>query len=72
MRRPSLSKAHEDMLLELYRRTSKTLDDLPYTNEFEDLYTAFVARTGRTMTRHDVWRALTNLRKARRLVRKAR
>jgi hypothetical protein len=72
MRRPSLSKAHEDMLLELYTRTSKTLDELPYTEEFEDLYTAFVARSGRTMTRHDVWRAMTNLRKARRLVRKRR
>jgi len=72
MRRPSLSKAHEDMLLELYTRTSKTLDDLPYTEEFEDLYTSFVARSGRTMTRHDVWRAMTNLRKAKRLVRKRR
>lgn len=72
MRRPSLSKAHEDVLLELYSRTSKTLDDLPYTEEFEDLYTAFVARSGRTMTRHDVWRVLTNLRKAKRLVRKRR
>jgi hypothetical protein len=72
MRRPSLSKAHEDILLELYTRTSKTLDDLPYTDEFEDLVTAFVARSGRTMTRHDMWRALANLRKAKRLVRKAR
>jgi hypothetical protein len=58
------------MLLDLYTRTSKTLDDLPYTDEFEELYTAFVARSGRTMTRHDLWRSLTNLRKARRLVRK--
>lgn len=72
MRRPRLSKAHKDLLLELYSRTSKTLDDLPYTEEFEDLYTAFVARSGRTMTRHDVWRVLTNLRKARQLVRKRR
>jgi hypothetical protein len=67
---PRLSKTHEDMLLDLYTRTSKTLDDLPYTDEFEELYTAFVARSGRTMTRHDLWRSLTNLRKARRLVRK--
>ena len=59
------------MLLDLYTRTSKTLDDLPYTDEFENLYTAFIARTGRTMTRHDVWRALANLRKDRRLARKA-
>jgi hypothetical protein len=72
MQRPILSKAHGDLLLDLYTRTSKTLDDLPYTEEFEDLFTAFVARTGRTITRHDIWRALSNLRKAKRLVRKAR
>jgi len=72
MRGPRLSRAHEDTLLDLYTRTRKTLDDLPYTDEFEELYTAFVARSGRTMTRHDLWRSLTNLRKARRLVRKMR
>ena len=72
MRGPRLSKTHEDMLLDLYTRTSKALDDLPYTDGFEELYTAFVARSGRTMTRHDLWRSLTNLRKARRLVRKMR
>jgi hypothetical protein len=48
------------------------VDDLPYTEEFETLYTKFVARSGRVMTRHDVWRALASQRKARRLVRKER
>jgi hypothetical protein len=68
----SLSKANKELLGELYGRTAKTADDLPYTEEFESLYTAFIARSGLIMTRHDVWRALTNLRKARKLVRKER
>ena len=68
----SISKANEDTLIELYSRTAKTADDLPYTEEFEQLYTAFIARSGLIMTRHDVWRTLTNLLKARRLVRKER
>lgn len=68
----SLSEANRKLLGDLYGRTSKTLDDLPYTEEFENLYTAFVARSGKIMTRHDVWRALTNLRKASKLGRKAR
>jgi hypothetical protein len=68
----SLSTANEEILSELYARTPKTLDDLPYTEDFETLYTAFIARSGKIMTRHDVWRALTNLRKARKLVRKER
>ena len=68
----SLSKANEEFLAELYARAAKTLDDLPYTEEFEALYTAFIARSGQIMTRHDIWRALSNLRKARRLTRKER
>jgi len=46
--------------------------DLPYTDEYESLYTEFIARTGLTMTRHDVWRALASQRKAKKLVRKER
>ena len=68
----SLSKANRDLLGELYRRTARTVDELPYTEEFESLYTAFIARSGLIMTRHDVWQALPNLRKASKLARKKR
>lgn len=68
----SLSKQNKELLGELYVRTAKTLDDLPYTDEFDTLYAAFINRSGLTMTRHDVWRALTNLRKTSRLARKKR
>ncbi len=67
-----LSRAHEDMLIELYGQIAQTLDDLPYTEEFEQLYAKFVERSGRDLSRHDLWRALSNLRKARRLPRKKR
>lgn len=68
----SLSRAHEEMLIELYGQIRKTLDDLPYTDEFELLHAKFIARSGMVLNRHDLWRVLSNLRKARRLVRKKR
>lgn len=67
-----LTDAHKQMLVELYRRTRKTVDDLPYSEEFERLYESFVQRSGLNMNRHDVWRALASQRKASRLVRKER
>lgn len=72
MPRLTLQSTHRDLLIELYTRTQKTVDELPYTEEFESLYTAFIARTGLTLTRHDLWRALSSQRKASRLVRKVR
>jgi hypothetical protein len=72
MPRMKLSREVRETLIDLYRRTNRTVDDLPYTEEFEMFYTEFVARTGLIMTRHDVWRSLASQRKASRLVRKQR
>jgi hypothetical protein len=66
------SSADEEVLVELYAKSPRTLDDLPYTGEFSRLHEQFIARTGKVVTRHDVWRALSNLRKASRLPRKER
>lgn len=68
----SLGNAHKKILAELYEQTPLTVDDLPYTDEFETLYTVFIARSGLTMSRHDVWKALAGCRKASRLSRKRR
>jgi hypothetical protein len=68
----NISNAHKQVLAELYQQTRLTVDQLPYTDEFERLYTEFVARTGRALTRNDVWRALANVRKRSGLVRKER
>ncbi|MFN4243929.1 MAG: hypothetical protein ACK4PI_11925 [Tepidisphaerales bacterium] len=44
----------------------------PYTQEFETLYAQFIAQSGQSLGRHEVWRALVAQRKAGRLVRKCR
>lgn len=72
MARLKLNDASKGILVELYRRSGRTADDLPYTEEFESPYAAFGARTGLTMTRHDVWKALASSRKSKLLVRKVR
>jgi hypothetical protein len=72
MRRLRLRGEHKHILVELYKRTEMTVDDLPYTEEFERLYESFVQRSGVSFTRHDVWRALASQRKASRLIRKVR
>jgi hypothetical protein len=72
MPRLVLKPEQKECLRELYRQGRRTVDDLPCTDEFESIYTSFVARTGLTMTRHDVWRALSSQRKARALIRKER
>ena len=67
-----LCDEHKELLNELYLRTKKTLDDLPYTEEFERLHASFLNRTGLNLDRHDVWLAIVNIRKAGRLGRKKR
>jgi hypothetical protein len=68
----SLEPWQEDILTELYCESAMTVDELPYTDEFERLYTQFVGRTNLTWNRNRVWRALSNCRKASKLVRKTR
>jgi len=72
MKRIRLTKPDGILLAKLYDECERTVDDLPYTEEFEALYVAFINRSGRFMTRHDVWRALASQRKAKRLRRKER
>lgn len=72
MSRTRITSADKQVIAELYTRTRKTVDDLPYTEEFERIYAEFCERTGRDWTRHDVWRLLSNARKASRLTRKER
>ena len=43
----NMSTGHETLVCELYGRSSRTVDDLPYTDDFEQLYAEFVgARVG--------------------------
>lgn len=67
-----LNDSQIDVLSELYAEANCTLDDLPYTEEFERLYSQFLTRAGVSLDRHYVWKALCNARKASKLVRKER
>ena len=72
MSRVRLRDEHKELLADLYTRTHKTLDDLPYTEEFERLHASFLNRTGLNLSRHDLWRAIVSVRKSGRLARKQR
>lgn len=67
-----ISDADTGILKELYAATKRTVDDLPYTSDFESLYAEFCRRSSLAMDRHGVWRALASCRKGSGLVRKVR
>jgi hypothetical protein len=67
-----LTEAQVDILVELYADADCTLDDLPYTDAFEQLCSQFWSRAGVSLDRHYVWKALCNARKASKLMRKER
>ena len=50
--------------------TEVTSEKLPYTDEFEVLCNAFVSKTGLDLSRNDIWRLLSNMRKRKELPRK--
>jgi len=62
-----LSESDLKVLIEIYREVGVPSDALPYTEHFESLHAEFCARTGKAVTMHTVWRALSNLRKRSRL-----
>lgn len=67
-----LSDAHRQVIADLYDQCSLSRDDLPYTEEFDAMYEQFRQRTGRSMSLHDFWRALSSIGKAAGLKRKQR
>jgi catechol 2,3-dioxygenase-like lactoylglutathione lyase family enzyme len=53
-----------DLLANLYEKTGRTADDLPYTPHFESLFKPYAAAFGEPKpTRQETWRHLLNLRK---------
>jgi hypothetical protein len=67
-----LDTAARDVLIALYSTAAHTVDDLPYTPEFDRLLVEFNRRTGNALTHHDFWRALSSARKTGVLKRKER
>ena len=68
----SLSDAHRQVIAELYSQCSLTRDNLPYTEEFDALHSQFCASTGRKLSKHEFWRALSSIGKMTGLKRKER
>ena len=54
----------DDALKRLYRATTKkSVDALPYTPDFEQLFTKAKAQSKEALTRAQLYRRLTNMRK---------
>lgn len=68
----SLSDAHRQVVAELYSQCELTRDDLPYTDEFDQLHARFCEKTGRQLSKHEFWRVLSSIGKMTGLKRKAR
>lgn len=66
----SLSDGHRELLRLLYQGSSLSRDDLPYTEEFDRLHREFQEQSGRSLTAHDFWRAISSLGKTGGLSRK--
>jgi len=45
-----LGAGHGMLVRELYAQSSRAVDDLPYTDEFDQLYAGIVARSGRRIS----------------------
>lgn len=67
-----LDTTQRDLLIQLYNDCNATVDDLPYTPEFDTLLEAFNRQSGEGLTHHDFWRCLATARKTGQLRRKAR
>jgi hypothetical protein len=57
---PSAVKVQSEAVQDILQETKRTRDALPYTDEFEELYTKFLAETSKKLTRHEFWRKLSN------------
>jgi hypothetical protein len=63
---PLATPPEDEQIIAAYRQVNRTLDDLPYTDEFERLYRA-IDGEARGLEKHAVLHRLHNLRKAGRL-----
>lgn len=59
------------LLIRLYSEQELALDNLPYTDEFDNIVKQFQIDFGKEHGHRDLWRVLTRLRKSSRLVRKS-
>lgn len=58
-----MTTASEKVLTKLYKNCGLSVDRLPYTKNFDQLFTDFRNQTGTEVTKNELYLALTNLRK---------
>jgi hypothetical protein len=63
------SAALVSVVADVYGRRGVPADQLPYTEDFEQLYAEVLRRTGAKASRAELWRLLANARKRGRLPR---
>ena len=74
MRREEVVKLEDQeiaLLIRLYSEQDLALDNLPYTDQYDDMVTRFQRSFGTKYGHQELWRVLTRLRKTKRLVRKS-
>lgn len=57
----NLSVAHRQVIADLYNQCPLSRDELPYTDEFDTLHRRFCEQTGRQLSKHEFWRALSSI-----------
>ncbi len=62
----------DEIIVTLYEQSPRTVDDLPYTDDFEALYRDYLGESGLSIDRHEFWHRLTLERKNGNLTRKGR
>jgi hypothetical protein len=62
----------DELLVSVYTRQGRTLDDLPYTPQFEAIFDAIAGPDAASVTRQTLFHRLHNLRKAGKLPRMGR
>lgn len=60
---PRSQTKRDEVIITLYREGSRTVDDLPYTSEFEVMHSKYLTKTGVPLNHHDLWLRLAYLRK---------
>lgn len=68
---PRLNLTSQQIIVidQLNRTIPETMNRLPYTPEFDALYDEFVERTNSDLDKNSFWQALSNARKASKLMR---
>lgn len=61
--RPTMSANEVNIICKLYESLDRSVDQLPYTIDFETFIKKFIKKSGRRISRHEFWLVVLHLRK---------